>query len=497
MQKSKSFLYGGDFMNLKEHSTVEPLYFFTDKDIATHFLLHLSGLFENLNVVELPSIAESSNESDKDLNVMIAIFNTFAKPFYEINTGKLDSSILFTSRHFLTHVIFSGELLLSRPLFVQRSFSGSSLYVLYRSYLVSYSERNNLQRSHFFLLMHIFVLIQYLPLMLLQSKKQKAIFGFHSETGKPLTQSIKITLPTFDFISRFSQEFFRENHLLCIGNEAMLKALLTGYFSLSLATLAGTLTEKDVDLIPSVWAYRLSNAFLSVPKVVGTVTSMIAFINDNRVYPTPIDGVTVTCNGYGDLKSIFFKEKAYLHDDDSVVLFCKLTYADGLGDLLAFSLTHGYLLNSYDGLLKSVTNLGYLVNIVLKVYHDFTCLKPSNRTFDTRKNQMVLGFASQDSTNELIVYLPRSVSNYYKALHDQEDAALSGPKGVKRPHFVDMHTRRLPVGMQASDRAREMAKLFGISLPLGRTFVAPYNTGSGEELKMLTKPIKRYISKYE
>ena len=360
-----------------------------------------------------------------------------------------------------------------------------------------------------------FRLFVYLPILYLQTERHRIFFGRHSKTGKLLSTSIKFASTTRKFYEQ--SPVFQKSWSSLLKNanldDQQFAESNMGYFYFPLSIIFSTCDETDEHLLPSIWQHSALIERRSFPKTKKDLYTLYEDIRKERRFLVPIDGVEVFCKGFGDIKKVFIKEKNYRGLDPDYfqnrVIFFKVTFDDGLEDLVALSVdTNGILISAFHDIYdSSVFDIPDVYSsLLMKIYYDFVCTKATEKVQDHKRGKLGYVYRKPQEQTETVVYLPRSVVDV-RDVRDRDDVTDRNTTSglVRAPHFVNQHLRKLPSGYHASHQAIELAKKFGYHLPQGYTFVSPFETGKPmanktvvqRENKLEAKKKKKvYISKF-
>lgn len=458
-------------MLLRDHVVVKPLDLFDTRDICFWFLN--AGKFSSFRsgVSSLTPISLTDNTiiEHSEINAMISLFNRMNATSSSLSrTSPL--SVSQQEEELFEHIVDFAATRVSNPLYFDRS-QTISLYLAFHIYINVSAEFNGWSDRTIVELLDFFRLCVYLPTMFLQQPKHKCLVGYDQVTKAPVFVPIKVALPTLKYLREHSLLFRTELELFT--TQQALNDAMVGYFIFPLMVVSSSLWATDQDLIPSVWQHSSLIEKRQIPSVGVSWQQSIQDLQTIRVYPIPDAGITVLCKNYGDVQSLFFKERVYREIDGIQDLFCKITFKDGFEDLVIVSLSHGTIqISAFMDIYE--TQADPVIDMVMKIYTDFACRKAHDRAFDPKRKKMTFTYRDSMTSGEAVVYLPRSVSAHYQdqSLRDSESSLAR-----KRPHWVDTHIRRLPIGWKASEKAAVLASQFGFVLPPGYTFVAPYHTG--------------------
>ncbi len=460
---------------------------FDEQSVVDWFFMFSKMASLRSHITEQLPVSKDFFTNDKHVDY---IFKGFILMYHAITVADYDILSDMKVRHELYQRIikFANKLIEHG---VHKEDLSKKLYLSMQVYATFLEDYFGLTNSEAGEIADFFRLCIYLPIMLLQSKRKKIYFGTHNETKDFLSTSIKVASPTIWYFQQRSKEFQIEGALYNTLTEKMFHTSNFGYFIYPLLTCVATLDETDESLIPKMWQHSSLIENRDFPVMDKTCEAYFTMIDTSRKYAMPKDGVEIICKGYGDIHSVFIKERIYrrLHNNFRS-LFIKITFHDGLEDLVVVTPElHAIVISPYKDIYENQEDR--YTALLLKLYTDFVCVQPNEKISNTKKRK--LGLVYRDKKNpsrESIVYLPRSVIDVTKYTNKGKMS-----DGQKVPHFVNGHLRKLAIGFQASDQAKKIASNFGFILPTGYTFVTPYETGKNAPGKENIMQKRRKIQK--
>lgn len=408
------------------------------------------------------------------LNRSINLFNRLAEP------DQIGFFRLIEEKSIIQDVVDFANWQTSQK--VETTEVNSYLYLSCQIYVSSlYQEEKNPNLKPSIEIMDFFRICLYLPTMMVQYKKQKLAVARHSQSNTLIFSSIKMAMPTIQYFANKSTKFPFEANLLVGQPEKFIRHMISGYFVFPLLTMVATLDEGDLRLVPSVWQHSSLIEHREIPLIDEHFQDQLDFLETHRKYALPIEGVEIICKNYGDIRSVYLKEKEYRHFENLRSLFAKITFSDNTEDLIAISLTQAsILISSYHDIYELQEDR--YASVVLKLFIDFVCSRPQEQFIHAKNKRIGFRYIDAQKDRESIIYLPRSVAGH---THQQLHSINKGTSPI--PHFVRGHLRKLPPHRQASAQAKQLARSFGFDLPRGYTFISPYETGKSKTNMMETK----------
>ena len=333
--------------------------------------------------------------------------------------------------------------------------------------------RNQVGELHDF-----FRYLLYIPTIQRQCKTRRILMGHNTTTHQEILGTLRVGYPTSQFAQRAEK----------LGSQLVmpvkeLELSLSQYFLFPMMILSSVMDETDQDIYPELWASPMLIQAFRIPMLSEPFETYIRQGLSNRRYILPEQGVLVQCSGYGDIESITLKEKRIEWPVD-VVLIAKVTFVDGLEDMVAINVDQQIPLSSGYGDFHGFPN-DPVLRVVAKAYMDLISAKRIAHHSPTSRRGSYSSSSSQ-STEGSFIYLPRTYYDERRVspIRLRSDAVL---RQERRPHAVMGHLRK----GNPSPAARREAERFGITLPAGYTFVRGYRTGKGKSDSEQTRPQAR------